>query len=55
MTQQGFKKEIERLNEKFQSFWNEGQKLYPSQFPDELEVSDWWEQFMAYTNGKLDQ
>lgn len=54
MTQQEFKQEIDRLNDKFQSFWDEGAKLYKSEFPEEMDVSDWYEQFMAYTDGKLE-
>lgn len=53
MTKEEFKKAIEAVNEKFDAFWNAGQDLYPSQFPDEMGESDWLGQFIIYAEKHL--
>lgn len=52
MTEEEFKSVISANVESFFSFWKEGQKLYPSQFPEEMNYSDWFEQFVMYAENK---
>lgn len=52
MTQEEFKEKMHTNVTDFFSFWEEGQKLYPSQFPEEMNYSDWFEQFCMYVENK---
>jgi len=52
MTQEEFKERMNANVTDFFSFWEEGRKIYRSEFPDEMNYVDWFEQFAMYVENK---
>jgi len=53
MTKEEFKMKMEELVKNFGSYWDVGKEIYPSQFPDEMNAAEWFEQFTIYSEQKL--
>lgn len=53
MKTEDFKSKLTAVSDSFFSFWEEGRKLYPSQFPDDMHLNDWLEHFVMYAEDKL--